>query len=168
MSIKIEQLNAMLGQQELHKTNSKTSTSLDFKSTLAEELGLSLSDTSQKTQQSSLNSKVNTLDLLLSTQSDVYSEEQANHDNALQNTISQTSTALNTWDAYVNELGKSDGRTDLREAYSHLQGLDGQINALKQNAQGILNKSPSLAGIIEELDVMRVTETYKFNRGDYA
>lgn len=168
MSIKIEQLNAMLAQQELYSKVPKTNADVDFESTLAKELGLSKNENSLGSQQLLPNSKVDTSGQLLAASADIYSAEQIKNANAEQNTMTQTAEVLSKWDSYANEISKSKGKANLQEAYGYLQGLDGQINALKQSSKGLLDKSPGLANIIEEIDVMRVTETFKFNRGDYA
>jgi hypothetical protein len=55
----------------------------------------------------------------------------------------------------------------LREAYNLLQDVSGQIAGFKAAFPNVRNDMPELATLLNELDVLTTTETFKFNRGDY-
>lgn len=71
---------------------------------------------------------------------------------------------LDQWDAYAREIGNTES-ADLRKAYDQLEAITGTVQSLKSKAA---DASPAMRSIIDELDVMAVTEKIKFNRGDYA
>ena len=48
-----------------------------------------------------------------------------------------------------------------------MQGIDGQVSALKTNTAAVRGQNEGLDSLVNELDVMTATEKFKFNRGDY-
>ena len=88
-------------------------------------------------------------------------------EDVIQSAFSQASGTLDMWDSYVNALGSSGQGGSLREAYSLLQGIDGQVAALKTNTAAVRGQNTGLDSLVNELDVMTATEKFKFNRGDY-
>ncbi|WP_052812772.1 hypothetical protein [Desulfonatronum thioautotrophicum] len=75
---------------------------------------------------------------------------------------------LSRWEKYAHQL--SSEPAGLRHANGILEEISTEIGALKANwpqqtpPQPV---SPELRGILDELDVLAVTERIKFNRGDY-
>lgn len=84
----------------------------------------------------------------------------------LQDATNDMQSMLSTLDSYARQLAL-DEKADMRDAYSMLENVSGKINELKTRYPEMVKENPGLASIIEELDVLTITETYKFNRGDY-
>jgi len=72
---------------------------------------------------------------------------------------------LDKWDAYAANLAGS--KENLREAFKMLQGMNDELKLLKDALPDFARQGSGLAALVNELDVMAVTETFKFNRGDY-
>ncbi len=169
MKITNDQLEALLRQQSQTSSTSRTQTTQGgFEAALTEQLGLenaaassafSTSSTGQ-TSQASLISQM----LLGTTQTESTDVDE----DVIQSAFSQASGTLDMWDSYVNALGSSNQDGSLREAYSLLQGIDGQVSALKDNTASVRGQNAGLDSLVNELDVMTTTEKIKFNRGDYT
>ncbi|MDR2161702.1 MAG: hypothetical protein LBO77_06155 [Desulfovibrio sp.] len=67
---------------------------------------------------------------------------------------------------YAGRLA-SDAPDALRGAYGRLEGLAGGIASLKGAFPDMEREQPELAALVKELEVLTVSETFKFNRGDY-
>lgn len=89
------------------------------------------------------------------------------HEDVLREAFTQASGTLDMWDLYVNTLGDAGRGGSLREAYALLQGIDGQVSALKENTTGLRGQNPGLDTLVNNLEVLAATEKFKFNRGDY-
>lgn len=166
MKIRTEQLDALFKQQELLAQKPTTAGKQDFGATLAQELGLTQAEASSTTAPlPGANNPVIGQMLLDSTEK---SSTAGAEELVMQQVMEQASGALNTWDSYVGALGKTGQQGSLREAYGFLQGLDGQVAALKQGAMPVQGKNPGLDSLVQELEVMATTEKFKFNRGDYV
>lgn len=74
---------------------------------------------------------------------------------------------LNQWEKYAQSLESPAKRTHLREAYSVLEGISQAVSELKQDMPKLAADNPSLESMVNELEILTVTETFKFNRGDY-
>ena len=72
---------------------------------------------------------------------------------------------LNQWEKYSGQL--SDGGAQLRQAYGTLDNIHSGVKKLKDEHPGLDGHSPQLSSLVNELEVMAVTEKIKFNRGDY-
>ena len=169
MKVTNDQLEALLRQQSQSSSTSRTQTAQGggFEAALTEQLGLEnavatsafpTSATGQ-TSQASMISQM----LLGTTQTEATDIEE----DVIQCAFSQASGTLDMWDSYVNALGSSGQGGSLREAYSLLQGIDGQVAALKTNTAAVRGQNTGLDSLVNELDVMTATEKFKFNRGDY-
>ena len=169
MKVTNDQLEALLRQQSQSSGTSRTQTAQGggFEAALTEQLGLEnavatsafpTSATGQ-TSQASMISQM----LLGTTQTEATDIEEE----VIQSAFSQASGTLDMWDSYVNALGSSGQGGSLREAYSLLQGIDGQVAALKTNTAAVRGQNTGLDSLVNELDVMTATEKFKFNRGDY-
>lgn len=167
MRIRTEQLDALFKQQELLAQKPATAGKQDFGATLAQELGLGQGATGSSTMPlPGANNPVIGQMLLDSTEKT--SAGDSDMEIVMQQVMEQASSALDTWDSYVGALGKTGQQGSLREAYGFLQGLDGQVAALKQGAQPVQGKNSGLDSLVQELEVMATTEKFKFNRGDYV
>lgn len=170
MKIQTEQLDSLFKQQELLAKKPAGPAQQDFGTTLAKELGFGAGAKTSGTLPlpGSQNAVVGQM-LLGATENTA--APATDMEATLQQALQQASGALDTWDSYVGALqqaGTTGTQATLRDAYGLLQGLDGQIAALKQGAQPVLGQNPGLANIVQELDVMAATEKFKFNRGDYV
>ncbi|MDQ7834940.1 MAG: hypothetical protein RDU24_06120 [Humidesulfovibrio sp.] len=74
---------------------------------------------------------------------------------------------LDKWDQYAQNLQGSSGQVDLKKAYGVLQDIDGTVQQIKGENPNLAQQSPTLQGVVSELEVLAVTERIKFNRGDY-
>jgi hypothetical protein len=74
---------------------------------------------------------------------------------------------LGSFERYTRELAL-DERADLRQAYGLLEDMNGRIAEFSSRFPDLSAEQPALAAIINELDVLVSTETFKFNRGDYV
>ncbi len=74
---------------------------------------------------------------------------------------------FDTFDRYSRQLAGNDPGS-LKEAYSLLRDMNGQIAEFKERYPEAASQQPELASMLNELDVLATTETFKFNRGDYA
>ena len=71
-----------------------------------------------------------------------------------------------SFERYAEQLAQ--GNTgNLREAYNLLQDVSGQIAGFKAEYPNAGEEMPEMAAMLNELDVLTTTETFKFNRGDY-
>jgi len=88
-------------------------------------------------------------------------------DEALQQSLQQASGLLDSMNAYVNALSARGADGSLKAIYPLLEGMEQQMDALKQGAAPLETKHAEFAGLINELEVLTTTEKFKFNRGDY-
>ncbi|MDR1686918.1 MAG: hypothetical protein LBR82_10895 [Desulfovibrio sp.] len=71
---------------------------------------------------------------------------------------------LTKLEGYAAQLGRAEA-ADLRTAFASLRNVQEGISGFRERFPG---ESAGTAGeLIDELDVLAVTETFKFNRGDY-
>jgi hypothetical protein len=71
---------------------------------------------------------------------------------------------LTELEGYAAQLDRAEA-ADLRTAFASLQNMQEGISGFRERFPG---ESAGTAGeLIDELDVLAVTETFKFNRGDY-
>lgn len=57
--------------------------------------------------------------------------------------------------------------SSLKQAHSALEELSGDLAAMKNEWPDLAEKHPELGAVVNELEVLSVTERFKFNRGDY-
>ena len=86
---------------------------------------------------------------------------------AAQEAAGRMETMFTTFESYADELAL-DGKADLRGAYALLENMSAQISEFKTRFPNAGSEQPELAAMLNELDVLVTTETFKFNRGDYA
>ncbi|MBQ3058840.1 MAG: hypothetical protein IJD16_00785 [Desulfovibrio sp.] len=85
----------------------------------------------------------------------------------LQAAFDQASGTLELWDDYARALSSSGQETSLRDAYAMLEGIESQVSRLRQDTDSLRGRNPGFDSLLNELEVMTVTEKFKFNRGDY-
>ncbi len=74
---------------------------------------------------------------------------------------------LNEWEEYAGQLEAQGASPDLKDAYRKLSQIGGEIERLKAENPDMAQRNPGLKSLVDELEVLSVTETFKFNRGDY-
>jgi hypothetical protein len=67
---------------------------------------------------------------------------------------------------YARQLA-ADSPDALRSAHALLAKTSGGIASLKSTHPDMAGEQPDLAGVLNELEILAVNETFKFNRGDY-
>jgi hypothetical protein len=72
---------------------------------------------------------------------------------------------LTRWENYSQSLATP--QHNLREGYRILDDIRSRIREVKEDATVMAAGGQSLERMIEELDILTVTEEFKFNRGDY-
>ena len=73
---------------------------------------------------------------------------------------------LDGFDAYAAQIA-STSDTALRDAYALLEGMTGQIAAMRADFPTMDQTDPAMSAMVNELETLAATETFKFNRGDY-
>lgn len=74
-------------------------------------------------------------------------------------------TLLAKWEDYADTLAAHSGGDSLKQAYGVLENIENGVRQLKEDLPEGL--SPGLGSLVNEMEVMTVTEKFKFNRGDY-
>lgn len=74
-------------------------------------------------------------------------------------------TLLAKWENYADTLASSSGGDSLKQAYGVLENIETGVKQLKDDLPSDANAG--LGSLVNELEVMTVTEKIKFNRGDY-
>jgi hypothetical protein len=87
--------------------------------------------------------------------------------NAENKVMDQMENLLDEWEKYAGQLGSTAGQADLRQAYSSLQRIGDQVKTIKSGLDDMQDNQPGLKAMVDEMEIMTVTETIKFNRGDY-
>ncbi len=70
---------------------------------------------------------------------------------------------LSKWESYAGELSSS----PLRQAYGTLEEIESGLERIKEEMPEAIKENPGLQGLVNDLEVLSVTEKIKFNRGDY-
>lgn len=72
---------------------------------------------------------------------------------------------LAKWENYADQLASGSGGDSLKQAYGVLENIETGVKQLKDDLPSDVNAG--LGSLVNELEVMTVTEKIKFNRGDY-
>lgn len=89
---------------------------------------------------------------------------------AEQNVMRQMETLLDDIQSYANTLRSSGQTADMKNAYAQLERIQGSISSLRESVPDLPQDSQRATGLknmVDEVEILAVTETYKFNRGDY-
>ena len=82
----------------------------------------------------------------------------------LQSLGEQTAGLLDNWEAYTQTLGSGSGR----DAWNLLAGMGEPLRQLRGELNQLGPNKAGLDAVVNELEVLTATETFKFNRGDYG
>jgi len=74
-------------------------------------------------------------------------------------------TLLAKWESYADKLAAGSEEGSLKQAYGVLENIETGVKRLKEELPSDANAG--LGSLVNELEVMTVTEKIKFNRGDY-
>jgi hypothetical protein len=74
---------------------------------------------------------------------------------------------LEQWEDYAQSLSSPAGEQGLRRAYGVLQHISSGVEGIKDANPDLGEQNPALQTMVDELEILTVTEQYKFNRGDY-
>jgi hypothetical protein len=74
-------------------------------------------------------------------------------------------TLLAEWENYADKLAAGSGSDSLKQAYGVLEHIESGVRQLKEDLPE--STTAGLGSLVNELEVMTVTEKFKFNRGDY-
>ena len=162
MKIRVEELNALLQQEQVaQKAQSKGE---GFEALLARELRQP-GGGAQGTQPPPPGAQAGVIgQMLLEPQA----ESVDPFEDALQQSFQQASGLLDSLHAYVNALSARGADGNLKAIYPLLEGLEQQVEDLKQGAAPLDAKHAGLASLINELEILTTTEKFRFNRGDYT
>lgn len=72
---------------------------------------------------------------------------------------------LAKWEDYADQLASVAGKDSLKQAYGVLENIETGVQQLKDDLPSDANAG--LGSLVNELEVMTMTEKIKFNRGDY-
>lgn len=92
---------------------------------------------------------------------------EADGDDALIQTLTfGISSTLDGMDKYAASL-QSGSATSLKDAWTALQSMNSSISGMRQEMGQLSKPHAELESMLNELEVLSATETFKFNRGDY-
>ncbi|MFP4314914.1 MAG: hypothetical protein ACLFQR_01715 [Desulfovibrionales bacterium] len=153
MKIHSEHLNAVQKEQESRKSRSNTAEG--FQNILDQEITQKDKPASREPAGPMIGSTIHRMDPFL----------QINEPQNRQPMMERLDNLLSRWDDYTRNLRSTP--PDLRQAHQVLESIRTELNSMQENAQqqgGASNIGP----ILEELEILTVTERIKFNRGDYV
>lgn len=161
MKLRIDQLDALQQQEGLKR---KKDAAEGFDTLLAEELGRN--GAVQDVREVAPPPGAGVINPLLMTEQVQEVQSVAGAGEAAGTVMDRLDGMLNQWDMYARQLGDAAG-ADLKGAYRTLEGLSGDIRSLKADNPDLTSQYPQLSSVVNELEVMTVTERFKINRGDY-
>ena len=160
MKIRPDQIDALKQQEQIGKKPRSDETG-KFEAVLAQEVQKS-SGTESAQQAAQVQSVAGTqgIDPLLAVQEAAKTESASPEERIIMERID---TLLNTWENYADNLGAPKSEESLREAYGVLEHISNEVEDLKQTDMD----HPNLRSMVDELEILTLTEQFKFNRGDY-
>lgn len=114
--------------------------------------------------QSAPAAEINAVSSALDTETDGTGE--ARH--SAQRIVNGIEHSLSGLDAYTSSLKNLNSGASLKQAWQNLSAFTQSVENLRQNYADLSQQDSSLNAMINDLEIMAVTETYKFNRGDYS
>lgn len=159
MKIQNDPLRALLEQGEAHRKPKADGT--DFESMLAGELR---GGPSAGTGAASSEQNVAALAMQIRSVQELGGSEAADRSDSIY--TESVDKLLNKWDLYSQALARPEAAS-LKEVNGLLDGMSEELSALKAALPKLEGSGAGLAGLVNELEVLTVTERIKFNRGDY-
>ncbi len=168
MNIRTQNIEALLSQQELQAKKSAATQSgagVGFAQAFAEEAALGGAVQGAQQQATPIGVQTSLVQQMLV--QNVEAASASGMTSSTQDVIEQASATLDMWESYANQLQTPGTQGNLRQAHTLLEGIESQVSSLKVSSEEALKQNPELASLVNELEVMSVTERIKFNRGDY-
>ncbi len=82
--------------------------------------------------------------------------------------LNEIENSLSSLDLYTQSIQSQNASFNMKQAWQGLTAFNQSVNDLRQNYASLSEQDSSLDAMINDLEIMAVTETYKFNRGDYS
>lgn len=82
-----------------------------------------------------------------------------------QQIMEQVDELLDKWENYAQQLQQPD--QGLKKGYQTLEEIDSAVKLLQENMPESGTNNEQIKPLLNELEIMAVTEKIKFNRGDY-
>ncbi len=133
-----------------------------FEATLAQEVRKSDTTGVAETEASQATTRLQGVESLLPVED--LSPTDTSSEQEVMNTIN---TVLDKWESYAEALKTQDEASGLRQAYGMLETIRGDVANLKETLPQLGDDSSGLQSMVDELEILAVTEQFKFNRGDY-
>lgn len=73
---------------------------------------------------------------------------------------------MGDWETYSSHVGSAGGQ-GLREANDALEAIEHEVAELKTKVSSVKDQGGELEAVVNEVEILAVTERIKFNRGDY-
>lgn len=164
MKIRTDQYG-VLGTQESLPTAPQPETGTSFEGLLSQEVEKSRSQTgAARTLAPPPGAKALGISPLLTVQEISQTE---NPSETEQKVMEHIDILLHKWENYAQVLKTPGTGDDLRQAYGYLENIQSEVQVLKGAAPSLRTENPSLKSMVDELEILTVTEQFKFNRGDY-
>lgn len=99
--------------------------------------------------------------------SDAKNGTEISTDQAISNTLlTGIDGALNSMSDYAKAL-QNPSSQGIKQAWNNLSSTTTDINNMRKDYSNLSKDNNNINSMLNELEVMSVTETFKFNRGDY-
>ena len=155
----------VLRPQEQTRTKPLPETGTSFEDLLSQEVGKSQFQTGAAGSQAPPpGAKVYGISPLLAAQEISQIE---NPSDTEQKVMEHIDSLLHNWENYARVLKTPATGDGLRQAYGFLENIQSEVNELKGSAPDLGKDHPNLKSMVNELEILTVTEQFKFNRGDY-
>ncbi|THB68713.1 MAG: hypothetical protein D6E12_05980 [Desulfovibrio sp.] len=158
MKIRPDQVDAV--QREAEAKAKPRPASQDFSEVLAREVGGS--EAAAEEVGTAHAAPVQSVNPLL----DVAQAEAATPTPTEQEVMEHIDSVLEKWEKYAHTLADQDAEPGLRSAYTVLESISGDVAGLRNVTRQI--GEGGLQSLVQELEILTVTEQFKFNRGDYS
>ena len=84
-----------------------------------------------------------------------------------QDVMERLENLMGDWETYASQIGSAQG-ANLREANGSLEAIENGVAELKTKMSGLgKDADGDLEAVVQEVEILAVTERIKFNRGDY-
>lgn len=84
-----------------------------------------------------------------------------------QEVMDKLENILGEWENYATHLAEPGAEDGLRKANGALESIESDVAGLKSSYPGLGKDHPGLKSVVDEMEILAVTERIKFNRGDY-
>lgn len=156
----------VLGPQEASSTPSQ-GTGGSFEGVLAQEVEKTLgsgSEAGETAAASALSAKALGVSSMLAVEETAQTEPVSGTE---QKVMEHIDSLLDKWENYAQALKAPTSEDGLRQAYNCLEDIQSEVQELKETSPNLGFDNPNLQSMVDEIDIMAVTEQIKFNRGDY-